>query len=230
MRARETVSLPPWCHPHAGRDHSVTVGSTVTTVSVYIYGAGGFGRETAVCARHLGLDIAAFIDDVATGQVMGIDIVRPESVGEGSRVVVAIADPGTRRRIVESLAARRMEWTSVVDASTTWIGECALGSGIVVLPHVHVSVSAIVDEHVHLNYGATIGHDARIGAFSTVLPGAHIAGSVTIGEAVLVGSGATILQGLTIGDGAVIGAGAVVTRDVLPSTTVLGVPARPVER
>lgn len=41
-----------------------------------------------------------------------------------------------------------------------------------------------------------------------------------------IGSGATILPGVTIGEGALVGAGSVVTRDVLPHTTVVGNPAK----
>jgi acetyltransferase-like isoleucine patch superfamily enzyme len=41
-----------------------------------------------------------------------------------------------------------------------------------------------------------------------------------------IGSGATILPNLTIGEDAIVGAGAVVTRDVPPGATVMGVPAR----
>jgi UDP-2-acetamido-3-amino-2,3-dideoxy-glucuronate N-acetyltransferase len=41
-----------------------------------------------------------------------------------------------------------------------------------------------------------------------------------------IGSGAVILGGVRIGAGALVGAGAVVTRDVLPGTTVRGVPAK----
>jgi len=41
-----------------------------------------------------------------------------------------------------------------------------------------------------------------------------------------IGSGAVILGGVRIGPGALVGAGAVVTRDVAPGATVLGVPAR----
>jgi acetyltransferase-like isoleucine patch superfamily enzyme len=41
-----------------------------------------------------------------------------------------------------------------------------------------------------------------------------------------IGSGAAILCGVTIGEGAMVGAGAVVTRDVAPGETVVGVPAR----
>ena len=41
-----------------------------------------------------------------------------------------------------------------------------------------------------------------------------------------IGSGAVILCGVTIGEGAMVGAGAVVTHDVPPQATVMGVPAR----
>jgi len=43
-----------------------------------------------------------------------------------------------------------------------------------------------------------------------------------------IGSGAVILGGVRIGAGALVGAGAVVTRDVAPGETAVGVPARPV--
>jgi UDP-2-acetamido-3-amino-2,3-dideoxy-glucuronate N-acetyltransferase len=41
-----------------------------------------------------------------------------------------------------------------------------------------------------------------------------------------IGSGAVILAGIEIGEGALIGAGAVVTKNVAPGATVVGVPAR----
>lgn len=50
---------------------------------------------------------------------------------------------------------------------------------------------------------------------------------VTVGNDVFIGQHAVVLGGVTIGTGATIGAGAVVTHDVPPHTTVVGVPARP---
>ncbi|PPD23198.1 MAG: hypothetical protein CTY18_05140 [Methylomonas sp.] len=45
-----------------------------------------------------------------------------------------------------------------------------------------------------------------------------------------VGWGAKVIGGVVIGENATIGAGAVVVSDVLPETTVVGVPARPMKR
>jgi serine acetyltransferase len=52
---------------------------------------------------------------------------------------------------------------------------------------------------------------------------------VKIGDRVLVGTGAQVLQYLSVGDESSVGAGALVNRDVEEKTTVVGVPARPLE-
>lgn len=52
----------------------------------------------------------------------------------------------------------------------------------------------------------------------------------TIGSDVWIGEGAYIKAGITIGHGAVIGMGSIVTKDVLPYTIVVGVPAEMVKK
>ncbi len=86
----------------------------------------------------------------------------------------------------------------------------------------------------HLAYigNAQIGAGANIGA-GTVF--ANYDGvdkhTTTVGDAAFVGSGTILVAPVVVGDRAVTGAGAVVTRnhDVPADTTVVGVPAKPLE-
>jgi serine O-acetyltransferase len=50
----------------------------------------------------------------------------------------------------------------------------------------------------------------------------------TLRSGVVIGSGAQVLGPIEVGASARVGANSVVTKDVLPSTTVVGIPARPV--
>jgi acetyltransferase-like isoleucine patch superfamily enzyme len=59
---------------------------------------------------------------------------------------------------------------------------------------------------------------------------AVFAAPVVIEDDVWIGIGAIILKGVRIGCGARIGAGAVITKDVAAGMTVVGNPARPVEK
>jgi len=52
----------------------------------------------------------------------------------------------------------------------------------------------------------------------------------TIGNNVIIGAGAAVLGPITVGDNARVGANAVVLDPVPPDTTVVGIPARPVDR
>jgi serine O-acetyltransferase len=60
--------------------------------------------------------------------------------------------------------------------------------------------------------------------------GAEKGKSPSLGDNVFIGCGAKIIGPVTIGNGARVGANAVVVHDVPADTTVVGIPAKPVER
>ena len=88
---------------------------------------------------------------------------------------------------------------------------------------------AQVETGVLLNVGASVHHDAKVGAFSEIGPGARVLGDSKIGEGCLVGAQATIMPGISLGEGVRVGAGAVVTKDVPAGKTVVGLPATPLK-
>jgi bifunctional UDP-N-acetylglucosamine pyrophosphorylase/glucosamine-1-phosphate N-acetyltransferase len=83
----------------------------------------------------------------------------------------------------------------------------------------------------HFSYigDAEVGENVNIGAGSVT---ANFDGTAkhrtTVGSDVKLGVDTMMVAPVTIGEGATTGAGAVVTRDVAPGKTVVGMPARPI--
>ncbi|WP_158774745.1 serine O-acetyltransferase [Cobetia sp. L2A1] len=86
--------------------------------------------------------------------------------------------------------------------------------------------------------GVVIGETALIGDDVTLYHGVTLGGTTwnagkrhpTLGDGVIVGAGAKILGPFTVGAGAKVGSNAVVTREVPPGATVVGIPGKIVKR
>ena len=187
-----------------------------------ILGDGGLGRELADLARAV---------PEAWEPVLVSASDEDEVLSRPGAVLVGVGDPGVRRAVVARWGALdRLTWPSLVHPTAHVGSATSIGRGAVVQMGAIVTCSTAIGAFTCVNYAVTIGHDVTLGECCLVNPQAHLAGGVTLGDDVLVGAGAVVLEGVVIGAGAIVGAGAVVTRDVAPGTTVVGVPARVMER
>lgn len=213
------------------------------TRELLIFGAGGFGREVASWAgraqwRGEGFEVAAFIDDNApAAELNGRPVLTLEAAAArhpGAYVIATVGDPRLRERLIrKALDAGLVATAPLIHPNVEYDHDyVSFGEGVVVCAGSILTVNLAVEAHAQINLDCSVGHDAIIGAYSTLSPGVHISGNVTLEPYTFMGTGAVTVNGLpgkplVIGEGAVVGAGAVVTKHVPGGVTVTGVPAKP---
>ncbi|MDX2027163.1 MAG: NeuD/PglB/VioB family sugar acetyltransferase [Alphaproteobacteria bacterium] len=212
-----------------------------------IYGAAGFGRGIAPLAREMiarmgnaSPDALVFVSDmpeIIGTTVNGLSVISYEELRreKDRQVVVALADHQTRREIVARCEKDALKFFSLVATSHRTLDDVTVGEGAIICDNTLFTSNIKIGRHFQCNIYSYVEHDCIIGDFVTFAPRVNCNGRIVIEDDVYVGAGAVLKQGsttkpLVIGKGAVIGMGAVVTKDVEPGATVVGNPARRLER
>jgi bifunctional UDP-N-acetylglucosamine pyrophosphorylase/glucosamine-1-phosphate N-acetyltransferase len=172
--------------------------------------------------------------------------IEPGTTLEGATIIAQDALIGPNAHVRDSrIGPRSRVWASVVEESTVAedveIGPFAhLRPGAEIGPRCRIGnfaevkqarIGAGTQQH-HFSYlgDAEIGENVNVGAGSVT---ANFDGTAkhrtVIEDAASIGVDTMMVAPVTIGEGATTGAGAVVTRDVAPGKTVVGMPARPIE-
>ncbi|QXR10692.1 acetyltransferase [Acinetobacter junii] len=207
-----------------------------------IYGASGCGRSLMPVARQQlqrdGLTAELyFIDDrfdqptVWNGHPAVNYATFQQLQASSKHVVIAIANSRIREKIALQLQQDQIKMWSIYADNVVLMDEVELGEGSALSPFVTVTSNIRIGKCFHANLYSYVEHDCLIGDYVTFAPGVKCNGNIHIHDHAYIGAGAVIKQGtpnqpLVIGQGAVIGMGAVVTKSVPAGVTVVGNPAR----
>lgn len=195
-----------------------------------IVGTGGHARECLEAAQAGGRTVLGLMDQDQGRwgrSILGVPVLDTDPVAhdpDGVEWIVAIGDNAARARISAALAGRTF---ATLIHPFSWVSPSAqVAPGSMIFGGCVIQTGVDLGRHCIINTGATVSHDCRIGDFSHVAVGAHLAGNVVLGSRVLFGAGAVVRPGAMVGNGVTVGAGAVVVRDVADEATVIGTPAR----
>jgi len=197
-----------------------------------IIGGSGHGRVVAdIAIKTDKYTYIAFLDDDETiKSTMDIEIIG--SISDADKYIsdydifVAIGSNSTRERIqcqLENMGAT----IPVLIHPNAVIGEkVTIGIGSVAMAGAVINCGSTIGKGCIVNTASSIDHDNVLEDYVHISPGAHLAGTVSVGKGTWIGIGASVSNNINITSGCKIGAGGVVVRDITEAGTYIGVPAR----
>lgn len=206
-------------------------------MNLYIYCAGGFGKEVMDVARRLNeilkkWENIKFIDDVLECEhKYGAEVLKFNSLTDFDKFyldefLIANGEPLARQTILKKLESLELKLGVLVDSSSLVANSAIVNSGVIIAPFCSISSDAILRKNVCVNTMSIIGHDVVIGQNTVISSMVNIGGACVIGENSYIGMGALIKEGIHVGSNTIIGMGSVVYQDIPDGVIALGNPAR----
>lgn len=209
--------------------------------NIVIIGVGGFGREVKILIDQINqvykeFNLLGFYDDAndLSSNYNGLaylgTIEDLNSLGDETAVVLGVGDPNTKQKIISKLTNSNLTFPSLIHPSVILGNDnVTIGEGSIICAGCIITCNIEIGRFVTLNLMCTVGHDTKIGSYSSFMPSVNISGEVLIDEFVYVGTGAKIINQLSIGQDTIIGAGAVVSKSLPSNCTAVGIPAKPIK-
>jgi sugar O-acyltransferase (sialic acid O-acetyltransferase NeuD family) len=204
-----------------------------------VFGTGGMGRETLLLLRQINeyaptWDVRGFYDDQApaTPTVAGLPYLGTSAdlnaTTDPLAVAVAVGSSTNRAAVVARLTSDKLRFPVLVHPAVYLRSHqrAQIGEGSIVQNGCLLMTDVTLGRFVFVNVGSIVGHDAVLGDFCSLMTQVNVGGQARLDAGVYMGTNSTVIQGVTVGAHSIIGAGAVAVRDLPPSCTAVGVPAR----
>jgi sugar O-acyltransferase (sialic acid O-acetyltransferase NeuD family) len=197
-----------------------------------IIGASGHGKVVADIALKIGKwQSIAFLDDNENIKIsLGIEVIGKSAEAFAYitdwDIFVGIGNNAIRKKLQESLELKGASIPKLIHPNAVIGEQVEVESGTAVMAGVVINCCTKIGKGCIINTGSTLDHDNIIEDFVHISPGAHLAGTVKVGQGSWLGIGSLVSNNVNIKSDCIVGAGATVIKDITESGTYVGVPAR----
>lgn len=208
---------------------------------IAIYGAGGFGRETACLINKINevkpeWDLIGFFDDNPMLKNKMISHYAPciggvdelNSFPSALSVVITIGNPQVVKKIVEKIENPFVDFPNIIHPDIIVVDPQTfkIGRGNIIQGRCAMSCDVSIGDFNVFNGSDVLGHDVSVGDFNSFMPNIRVSGNVKINDCNSFGVGSIILQGVHIGDGVNLSAGSVLITKPKDGFLYMGNPAK----
>ena len=153
------------------------------------------------------------------------------NIQQEMNVAISVAEPELRKKIAQKLMHNpKLKFPNLIMNDTRVCSDLKIGQGCILSMGCRISTNVTLGDFVFLNIDSLICHDGIIGNYTTLSPDVRIAGQVTIGGECEIGLGSRVIQEVKVGDHVIAGAGSVIVKDIKNTCTVVGIPAKSIEK
>jgi len=188
-----------------------------------IFGFGGHAKEVAV---QIGGEFTFFVDDQfsskSTRPLSSFDPLEFE-------LMIAVADCNRRESIVSKLPSDTKYFSFIHPTALIMDSNIEIGEGSFIGAYSVLTTEIKIGRHAILNRGNHIGHDTNAGDFFSMMPGAIVSGTVTIGDRVYMGTNSTVIEKKYVCNDVILGANSVTVKNIETPGTYIGVPSKKIK-
>ena len=204
--------------------------------NIIIVGAAGFGREVLQWIKDVNKvtptwNIKGFLDDNLKAldeyecDYSVIGTIKDWTPSENEVFALALASPKVKEIVTNILKDKGAQFATVIHPTSIVSEFCHLGEGIIITPRAKLSPNIIVEDFVTI-LGCGVGHDAYLGAYSTLCGYCAVCGHVVIGKRAFIGTSAVVAPSKKVGEDAYVCMGSMVMTNVKAGNKVIGNPAK----
>ena len=133
--------------------------------------------------------------------------------------IIAIASPRKRKEVADKLKDYGGINVSYFSSKSIISEHSDISEkGVIIQINSQISSEVVLEEGVFINVRCMLGHDVKIGKYTTLSPDVKILGNVTIGEECVIATGVTIMPNVKIGNNVKVGMNKLVTEDISDNT------------